>query len=89
METVNRTHIEHIVYALLMQAAVGLLSGNWWAGAALAIGFFVAREHAQREYQLGGPVGLWPWQGFIGWRNDAVLDAVCPAVAVVIVALIA
>jgi hypothetical protein len=44
-----------------------LVTGNWWAGAALAAGIFIGREHAQAEYRWIEQVGqhkrenLEPW----------------------------
>ena len=38
-------NFEHAFYALLMQAVIGLLTGNWWAGAAFGAAFFLGREH--------------------------------------------
>jgi len=43
--------IEHALVALVIQAAIGLLTRNWWAGAALASGYFLGREIAQAEYR--------------------------------------
>ena len=46
---------------------MGLVTGNWWAGAALASGIFAGREHAQAEYRWIEQVGqhmranLNPW----------------------------
>lgn len=93
----NQTHLEHAIIALIIQvvamvawAMVGWKHGEW-AGAGMAIAAFIAREHAQREYQIthGGPVnGLKPWEGFFGWTTDAKLDVIAPAVAVCVVALL-
>jgi len=82
----NRTNFEHAGYALLMQLPFGLF-GYWWVGAALAIGFFLGREHAQQEYKLG-TVGKSPWPAFDfrKWSLDAKLDLLFPVVAVLIVA---
>lgn len=88
----NITHLEHALYALLMQAIFvaacwrGRLPGEW-LGAAFAIGWFVSREHAQREYHLftyGEPNTLSDFAGFTGWSQDAVLDAVVPALVVLV-----
>jgi hypothetical protein len=43
--------VEHAFWALVIQAAVGLSTRNWWAGAALACGYFLGRELAQAEYR--------------------------------------
>lgn len=85
----NFTHLEHIVYAIVIQLAIGLPTANYWIGAAAGIAFFVGREHAQREYQIGNPSTLKPWEGFDIWRwsLDAQLDLILPAVAVIALAL--
>lgn len=80
----NRTNVEHAAFALLIQLAVLLVTGDVWLGAALGTGFFLGREHAQREYQItrGGPVGgLEWWEGFRGWSHDARMDALLPVLA--------
>lgn len=93
---VNRTHVEHAFYALLMQYLLAALAGDWWLGAAFGAAFFCGREHAQAEeryivrhgghrYQTRLPAefgALLP----SSWNNDAVADLVCPALVVVIVA---
>lgn len=85
----------HAVLALLMQAAVALATGNWWLGAALAIGVFGGREHAQAEYrwieQYGeGRRANMPWWGGFDpkvWTKKAVFDIVLAATAVVAVGI--
>jgi hypothetical protein len=93
----NKTHFEHIIYALLMQLPFGLF-GYWWVGAALAIGFFAGREHAQAEeryIKANGGVranAKWPEFGALQpklWNIDSVLDFVAPAVCVVLIAIAA
>jgi|SRR6185369_6433210 len=93
----NFTNIEHLFYSLLIQVTVAaatikwerswscLTTGNWLAGALLAIGFFFGREHAQWEYKLfiyGQPNTLMPWEGFAFlWKSlDSALDALLPLV---------
>jgi len=49
--------LQHLAIAVLLQAFVGLVTGNWWAGAALAAGIFIGREHAQAEYRWIEQVG--------------------------------
>lgn len=44
-------YLEHTLFALALQAAIGLLTRNWWAGAALASAYFIGREFAQAEYR--------------------------------------
>lgn len=79
----NRTNLEHAIYALLMQVPFSLF-GFWWAGAAFGAAFFLGREHAQREYHLGDPSTLSPFAAFdfMGWSRDSQLDLLCPVVAV-------
>jgi hypothetical protein len=83
----NRTNFEHAGYALLMMLPIGLLTGNWWAGAAFGAAFFLGREHAQQEYKLG-TVGKSPWPAFDvrKWSLDKRLDLLFPVVAVAVVA---
>jgi len=59
---------EHALAALLIQTVIGLTTRNWWAGAALACGYFIGRELAQAEYrwieQFGhGLRANLPWWG--------------------------
>ncbi len=86
----NKTHLEHAAYALLIQLALGLTTDNWWLGAAAAIGFFLGREHAQREYQIGNPATLKGYEAFDFWRwsTDAKLDLLIPILATVSLALV-
>ncbi|PLC51855.1 hypothetical protein CR159_02240 [Pollutimonas subterranea] len=87
----NISNFEHVLYALLIQAAVWLLTRNWGLGAMLVIGVFIGREHAQREYNVDGSSKLTPWEAFNvwDWSVDAQLDLALPVVAVVLVALVA
>lgn len=87
----NRTHFEHIFYALIMQFAIGLATDNWWAGAAFGGAFFIGREHAQREYHKGDPSHLGPFDAFdfLDWSLDSKLDLLAPCVAVVVMAMFA
>jgi hypothetical protein len=69
----NRTNFEHAIYALLMQIVIGLLTGNWWTGAAFGaafcVAFFLGREHAQAQAKIGDPglrgdiaaFKIWKW----------------------------
>lgn len=86
----NKTHIEHIVYALLIQAAIGALSGDWWVGAAAGAFFFLGREHAQAEARVGNWAKYPEFECFSGkyWDLDSILDWVCPLIAVVVAGLV-
>jgi hypothetical protein len=86
----NKSNVEHAVFAVIMQLTVYLLTGNIVAGACFGYAFFLGREHAQFEYKLtgGGPVGnLNPLAGFAFWKwgKDAQLDLLFPATAVAVV----
>jgi hypothetical protein len=85
----------HIIIALTIQALVGLLTSNWWAGAAWGAGFYLGRELTQAEYRWietfgAGRRANMPWWGAFDprvWHKfDAWADWVGPAVAVAIVA---
>jgi hypothetical protein len=61
------TNFQHLAIAIALQCFIGLVTGSWWAGAALAAGIFAGREHAQAEYRWIEQVGehkranLHPW----------------------------
>lgn len=94
----NRTNFEHAVFAVLMQLPFGLF-GYWWVGAALAIGFFLGREHAQAEERYikanGGVranTKIPPEFGALQpklWNTDSILDFVAPALCVILIAFAA
>lgn len=52
----------------------------------LATGILIGREHSQREYKIGKPSILKPWEAFDvwNWSRDARLDLACPMAAVVV-----
>jgi hypothetical protein len=80
----NKTNLQHAIFALLIQSTIGFASGDWWAGFAAAVSFFLGREHAQREYKIykwGQKTGRKWWKGFTGWSKDAWLDFLSPLVA--------
>ena len=83
----NYTNFEHAGYAVLMQLAVGLLSGDWFAGAMFGIAFFLGREHSQfqNKYDLGDFESF----NFIKWSLDSKLDLLFPIIACVAVFYIA
>lgn len=87
-----RSALVHAAFALVFQLFIGVLTGNWWAGAALGMGWFWSREHAQRQYKLAAGTSikrLAPWDGMdvAYWSRDAILDAVAPTLAVIGVAV--
>tara|TARA_R110000868_G_C10960758_1_gene768465 strand:+ start:1000 stop:1275 length:276 start_codon:yes stop_codon:yes gene_type:complete len=85
----------HAAVALLLQAAIALATGDWWLGAALGVGLFAGREHAQAEYRWiehygSGRRANMPWYGGFqpkAWTGKAVLDVVLASAAVVAVAI--
>ena len=92
--------LEHSAYALLFMTIIGLLTGNWFAGACFGSAFFLGREHAQAENRViehfyKGKRANMPWNGGFeprGWDLKSVLDFVLPIAAtasvLVIIALI-
>ena len=87
--------LEHSGYALLFMAIIGLLTGNWLAGACFGSAFFVGREHAQAEYRViqkyyDGKRANMPWYGGYeprGWDRKSLLEWVLPSIAVIVVAV--
>ena len=86
-----------MAYALVMQLAFGLATGNWWIGAAFGSAFFIGREHAQAEYRYieanGGSRYKTPLPPEFAvfnmkyWDRDSLLDWISPLVAVVAIAV--
>lgn len=84
----NKTHLEHAVFALIMMVPFVLL-GIPHAGVAFGIAFFLGREHAQAEERYikangGKRVGT-PKPAEFGclnkkyWSTDSLLDFIVPA----------
>ena len=80
----NRTHLEHALYALLIQLPFALF-GYGWTGALFAIGFFVGREHAQA--QVAYLLGDFDAFDMRRWSKDAQFDLAFPVFAVVMAAV--
>jgi hypothetical protein len=92
------TYLQHIIVALILQAVIGLLTKNWWAGAAIASAYFVGREFAQAEYRWieyfgAGRRANMPWWGpfdvRVWLKLDQWIDWIGPIVATFSVALLA
>ena len=87
---------EHPAYALLFMAIIGLLTGNWLAGACVGSAFFIGREHAQAEYRViehfyEGKRANMPWYGGFeirGWNLKSILDFGLPIIVTTIALLI-
>jgi hypothetical protein len=86
----NQTNFEHAGYAALMQLVIGLVTGDWFAGACFGIAFFVGREHAQNQDKLGYTFKT-TFQAFDvrKWSRDAQLDLLFPVIACCMIMLIA
>jgi hypothetical protein len=90
------SHLAHPVIALVIQAIVGLASGDWWVGAAAGSFYFIGREYAQAEYRnieqnYGGCRRNMPYFGGMeprAWTTKGILDFVLPSAAVVVMALL-
>lgn len=88
-------HIAHPVIALVLQAIIGLVSGDWWVGAAAGSFYFIGREYAQAEYRniehhYGGRRANMPfWGGFEprAWTLKGLLDFILPTICVTLLAL--
>jgi len=91
------SHLAHPVIALVMQAIISLVSGDWWVGAAAGSFYFIGREYAQAEYRniehnYGGLRANMPFWGGLearAWTLKGITDFVYPTAAVIAVALIA
>ena len=86
----NQTNFEHAGFAALMQLVIGLVTGDWFAGACFGIAFFVGREHAQAQDKLGYTLKT-TFQAFDvrKWSLDAQLDLLFPVVTCLIILAIA
>ena len=86
----NQTNFEHAGYAALMQLVIGLVTGDWFAGACFGIAFFVGREHAQAQAKLGYTFKT-TFQAFDvrKWSLDSQLDLLFPTVICLIILVIA
>jgi len=89
-------HLAHPVIALVLQAVIGLVSGDWWVGAAAGSFYFIGREYAQAEYRnieqnYNGYRRNMPYFGGLesrAWTLKGLLDFILPSIAVVAVALL-
>lgn len=86
----NVTNLQHAIIALAMQVVIGMLSSNWWAGAAFGAAFFIGREITQAEYRWisaygkGQRANMPEWGGLDPrvWNHlDSWLDWIVPAIA--------
>ena len=86
----NRTNVEHAVYAMLTMLPFGA-ADEWLAGAAFGAAFFIGREHAQAEAKVRKEG--WAKHPYFAclapkyWSKDAVLDWATPTLACAAVVL--
>nr|EIP1107942.1 hypothetical protein [Citrobacter freundii] len=81
--------LAHAAIAVVVQCAVGLVSGMWATGGAIGCTWFIAREQTQAEYrwiaQFGaGKRANMPWWGGFDWRVwnlPSLLDWLVPVLA--------
>ena len=85
----NRSNIEHLVAALIAQAVIWFATGSLWLGFAFVFGLFLGREHAQREYQIGGAGKRKRYEAlnFWRWSKDSKFDLALPTLATLLVAI--
>lgn len=89
-------NFEHSVCALLFMAIIGLLTGNWLAGALFASGYYLGREMAQAEYRnilynYGGKRVNMPWWGAFqarAWDRKSMLDWILPTIVTISIAIL-
>lgn len=82
----NQTNFEHAGFAALMQLAIGLISGDWFAGVCFGVAFFLGREHAQAQAKIGYTFKT-TFQAFNvrKWSLDAQLDLLFPTVTCLVI----
>jgi len=89
-------HLAHPVIALVIQAIIGLASGDWWTGAVAGSFYFIGREYAQAEYRniehnYGGFRRNMPYWGGLeprAWTLKGLLDWILPSLEVTAVAFL-
>lgn len=89
--------VGHALAAVVVQTAIGFLTGNWFTGGAFGCLWFLAREHTQAEYRWiakfgGGKRANMPWWGGFdpkAWDRASLLDWAVPVALCTIVYSIA
>lgn len=86
----NKTHLEHVAVAVVLQAVIWLATGSLWYGFVFVSGLFLGREHAQREYKTGDPSKLKGYEAldFWRWSKDAKIDLALPVGVTLLVAIL-
>lgn len=96
VEGFNKSTINfgHIIAAVAMQLVIGLIFGNWFAGACFGSAFYIGREFTQAEYRAiehtyNGLRANMPWYGGFmpsAWTLKSLLDCLLPTVIVFFIA---
>lgn len=90
-------NLEHLLISLCLQAAIGLITGNWWIGATVASALFIGREQAQAEYRWIAWFGNGKRENLRWWNalspsvwntHNFFWNLVLPIVAVTLIAII-
>lgn len=84
----------HIIAAITMQLMIGLISGDWFAGACFGSAFYIGREITQAEYRVieqfyDGKRANMPWYGGFetrAWTLKSLLDWIFPTTIVFFIA---
>ena len=93
----NQTNFEHAGFAALMQLVIGLVTGDWFAGACFGSAFYIGREITQAEYRVieqfyDGKRANMPWYGGFeprAWALKNLLVWILPTVTCLIILIIA
>lgn len=90
----NKSNFVHAAIALVLQAAILIITLNPWYGFALAAGIFWSREHDQKQHNIAKQkkCTLKDLEWYEGgdmtkWSKDSLLDFFVPFVATLASAL--
>jgi hypothetical protein len=87
-------NLEHLLISLCIQAVIGLVTSNWWVGAAVCAALFIGREQAQAEYRWIAQFGDGKRENLRWWNaldpkvwntHNFVWNLALPTVAVTII----
>lgn len=95
---IDASLLEHALIAAVVQAIIGGLTGQWWAGGMLPSGYFIGREAAQAEYRWMEQFGTglradMPWHAAFDprvWQTpDQIADWLGPVIITAVIAWLA
>jgi hypothetical protein len=87
LSELNASHLEHLLIAMGLQAALWPLLGRR-AAACFVVAVFLGREIAQHEARGGGANAVaWHYGMLNHWNLDSVLDVLSALVGVLVVAV--